>query len=205
MTEGNIGGRGIGTYDWGTIEGAFIHGDGKLVEHSRERTGLQNSPPYTALRKRAAKYSWTGKQAEIQAMRALVPPAPEERQQVADFQAQVEKLVDTATVVGDHLKLSKTMKSMYGALGVKVKKAIDDLDASSLTPGHIVRALGVMTSLINAATELERKSLGLAEPLQRVDVTTRYVISRDCQGKPDYADPPELSRDEWRDKYSEQN
>jgi len=62
-----------------------------------------------------------------------------------------------------------------------------------------------MASLINSATELERKSLGLALPLQQVEVTTRYVISMDAQGKPlpDDAPIPTLSREEWRDRYAQ--
>ena len=199
-TKGHPGLR----YDWRAIEEAFVNGENKLVAYSRDRTGLESSPPHIALRKRAAKYDWSGKRAQVQALRLLVPAEPEERQQVADFQAQVEKLVDTATVISDHLKLSQTMKSLYGAFGVKVKKAIDDLNPASLKPEDISRALSVMASLVHGATELDRKSLGLAMPLQ-VELTTRYVISMDPLGEPlsDDAPIPTLSREEWSDRYAQ--
>ena len=189
------------SHDWAALEQAFIHSDKKLIEFSKERTGFESSPIYGSLRKRAGKYDWTAKRIEAKALANLVPVEPEKREAIASLNSQVDKLVDAASVISDHLKISRSMKAFYGALGTKIQAAIAALDAAELTPDTIIRALSVMTTLAHAATDLERRTLGLAEPLLQVELTTRYVISTDVQGQAIEEDSPALTKDEWHRKY----
>jgi len=193
------------SHDWATIEQAFINGNKKLIEYSREKTGFAASPPYNSLRKRAGQHNWSSKRAETKALADLVPMAPEKREAISSLNNDVAKLVDASSVILDHLKLSRSLKGFYAALGVKVQAAIASLDAEDMTPETIVRALSVMSTLINSATDLERKSLGLAEPLQSVEILTRYVISRDVEGQLTEEDVRPLTRDEWHEKYGKGN
>jgi len=192
-------------YDWAAIESLYVHGSMKLIELSRDRTGKESSPPHSSLRKRASGHQWKRKRIETQVTLSLLPIAPEKREAIADLNDQVAQLIDATTVIGDHLRLSKSLKGMYGAIGTKTKLAIDNLDPTKMDTDSIIRALSVMATLVNAATDLERKSLNLAEPLQKIEIATKYVISRSSQGEIVFDEPPNLSRDEWRDKYSGQN
>jgi len=189
------------SHDWAALEQAFIHSDKKLIEFSKERTGFESSPIYSSLRKRAGQHNWSDKRAEAKAIANLVPIEPEKREAIASLNSQVEKLVDAASVISDHLKLSRSLKGFYAALGTKIQVAIAALDATELTADNIIRALSVMNALINGATDLERRTLGLAEPLQQVELTTRYVISMGAQGEVIEGDLPALTRDEWHRKY----
>jgi len=193
------------SYDWEAIEQFFIHSDKKLIELSQERTGFSTSPPYTSLRKRAGKYDWSGKRAEAKAMLRMVPSGSEEKNAIAEISSEVTKLVDAATIISDHLKLSRSMKAFYGALGSKIQAAIAALDATELTPDNVIRALSVMTTLIAASTDLERKTLGIAEPLQQIELTARYVVSRDVEGQLTEGDVRPLTQDEWHKKYGKGN
>jgi len=193
------------SHDWAAIEGAFIHSDKKLIEFSKERTGFESSPIYSSLRKRAGQHNWTKKRAEAKALANLVPIGADKRDAIANLNAQVDKLVDAATIISDHLKLSRSLKSFYGALGTKIQVAIANLDAAELTADTIVRALSVMSTLVNASTDLERRTLGLAEPLQQVELTTRYVISQNVQGQVIEGDLPPLTKDQWHKKYGNGN
>ena len=193
------------SYDWQSLEKFFIHSDKKLIELSQEKTGFSSSPPYISLRKRAGKYDWSAKRAEAKAIARMVPSEPEKKNAIADLSSEVTKLVDAATIISDHLKISRSLKSFYGALGAKIQVAIASLDAAELSPDNVIRALSVMSTLVNAATDLERKTLGIAEPLQQVHLTTRYVISQSVQGKVIEEDSPPLTRDEWHEKYGKNN
>jgi len=193
------------SYDWEAIEQFFIHSGKKLIELSQERTGFSASPPYASLRKRAGKYDWSGKRAEAKAMLRMGASGSEEKNAIADLSSEVTKLVDAATVISDHLKLSRSLKGFYAALGSKIQVAIASLDAAELSPDNVIRALSVMTTLISASTDLERKTLGIAEPLQQVHLTTRYVISQNVQGEVIEGDSPPLTRDEWHERYGKNN
>jgi len=189
------------SHDWAALEQAFIHSDKKLIEFSKEKTGFESSPIYSSLRKRAGQHNWSDKRAEAKAIAALVPLGADKRDAIANLNSQVEKLVDAASVISDHLKISRSMKAFYGALGAKIQVAIASLDATELTADNVIRALSVMTTLAHAATDLERRTLGLAEPLQQVELTTRYVISTDAQGQVIERDLPPMTNDEWHRKY----
>jgi len=193
------------SYDWEAIEQFFIHSGKKLIELSQERTGFSASPPYASLRKRAGKYDWSGKRAETKARLRMGASEPEKKNAIADLNNEVAKLVDAATVISDHLKLSRSLKGFYAALGSKIQAAIASLDAAELSPDHVIRALSVMTTLISASTDLERKTLGIAEPLQQIELTARYVVSRDVEGQLTEEDVRPLTRDEWHEKYGKRS
>jgi len=192
-------------YDWNALEQFFIHSDKKLIELSKGKTGFSSSPPYSSLRKRAGKYDWSNKRAEAKALLRMGVTEPEKREAIADLNSEVAKLVDAATIIGDHLKLSRSLKAFYGALGSKVHAAIASLDASELSADNVIRALSVLSTLINSATDLERKTLGIAEPLQQIQVEARYVISQSVQGQVVEGNLPALTRDEWYEKYGKNN
>jgi len=192
-------------YDWKALEQFFIHSDKKLIELSSEKTGFSSSPPYSSLRKRAGKYDWSDKRAEAKALLRMGVTEPEKKAAIADLNSEVTKLVDAASIISDHLKLSRSMKAFYGSLGAKIHAAIAALDATELTADNVIRALSVLSTLINAATDLERKTLGIAEPLQQIQIEARYVISQTVQGQVVEGNLPALSRDEWYEKYGKNN
>ena len=167
-------GRGNKSYDWATLEDAFVKGTMKIIELSREHTKLESSPPYPALRKRAAKHKWREKREQYNATLALLPKTEDELKAAQKLENRLEKLVDAAEVVRDHLRLSKTLKGMYAALGMKVRLAIEKMHPEDFSTSQVLSALNTLASLMHAATELERKSLNLADPLQQVELTTRY-------------------------------
>jgi len=189
------------SYDWESLEESFISGDKKLIEYSRERTGFDSSPIYNSLRKRAGRYDWTKKRAEARALAMLIPIEPEKRESISKLNSEVSQLVDAASVIANHLQLSDSLKGFYKSLAAKVQVAIANLDPIDISPDVIIRSLSVMSTLIQTATDLERKSLGLAEPLQSVELLTRYVISRDVEGGLIEEDLPNMSRDEWYKRY----
>ena len=193
------------SHDWKALEQFFIHSDKKLIELSSEKTGFSSSPPYSSLRKRAGKYKWSDKRAEAKALLRMGVTEPEKKAAIADLNSEVTKLVDAASIISDHLKLSRSMKAFYGSLGAKIHAAIAALDATELTADNVIRALSVLSTLINSATDLERKTLGIAEPLQQIQIAARYVISQTVQGQAIEGDLPALTRDEWYEKYGKNN
>lgn len=190
-------------YDWESIEQNFIHGDKKLIEYSREKTGKAASPIYNSLRKRAGQFDWSKKRAEARAQALLIPPEPEKIEEISALNSEVNKLVDAATVIADHLRLSNSLKEFYKSFAAKIQVAIANLDPIDLSPDVIIRSLNVMSTLLQIATDLERKTLGIAAPLQQVELLTRYVISRDVEGQTIEGDLPALTREEWFKKYGQ--
>ncbi|KAM3110113.1 hypothetical protein [Phormidesmis sp. 146-33] len=168
-------------YEWDTLRQSFVEGDSPLIEWSRERTGLDSSPKYKALRNRASQESWSERRRSYRQSQILelVNPSEESPSEVATALGAIAR----------HTRLSQSLQGMVSSLSEKLLPAIanlQDADFSMLTPRQISELLKNLAQVAATAATIERQALGL--PTVDTQVNVGFVVALPTESE---------SIDEW--------
>lgn len=205
-------------YDWEEYRNKYVTGQCQLIDLSQERTQNPADPPYQTLRVKSSAKSKFGTweeqrlvfRANLQRQGLEQPPVKEvlaeAEKAAAEARTAIDRLYDVTAIVTSHLKLAESLKHAYAALALKMRTASEGINAQQLANMEITEISRVyrdLSSILQAATDMERKALNLSDPSQEVKTDTRYVISLDTDAQLGEPVSLEESIDEWSNQYAQ--
>lgn len=214
------------SYNWEPLRYRYVTGDDDvtLFKLSREHTGDPDDPPYQTVRRESAKKrangTWTEQRAiyrarleqaaleepEVQAVQEAAQQAvTEARQRLSELDAVTS---DVTQIVANHFRLAESLKHSYAAVMLKMRTLLNHIDdamlqsmSRGLTLKEITSAYRDLAAILQTATDLERKALGLTDQTEQ-DLTTQYVISLDTDETQPTHEDLESAIEKWSQQHT---